>query len=148
MSLRFKKFIEEQLKERYKHFIIYSLPIGGKSRFGKKICEAYDGYYLDVLQEIKNNIIISKNIDTFYPKDFFEWIAKFSNGKKFIVVDNIDFLINTWREEQEEIFLNLIEKQQSDIAYLFLIQERKFLFKRSITNLSGKNRVINLFEIN
>lgn len=147
MSLKFKEFLEEQFKERYKHFIIYSLPMTGRTAFGKRLSEEFDGYYLDVLSELKHNTEISKEIDTFYPNDFFKWIAKYGNDKKFIVVDNIDFLINTWREEQEEIFLNLIEKDQSKIVYLFLIQERKFLFKRSITNILGNNRIINLFDI-
>lgn len=147
MSSKFRGILEEQFKERYKHFIIYSLPMTGRTAFGKKVSEEFDGYYLDVLSELKDNAAISKEIDTFYPNDFFKCIAKNSNRKKFIVVDNIDFLINTWREEQEEIFLNLIEKDQSNIVYLFLIQERKFLFKRSITNILGNNRIINLFDI-
>lgn len=147
MSSKFRGVLEEQFKERYKHFIIYSLPMTGRTAFGKKISEEFDGYYLDVLSELKDYAAISKEIDTFYPNDFFKWIDKNSNRKKFIVVDNVDFLINTWREEQEEIFLNLIEKDQSNIVYLFLIQERKFLFKRSITNILGNNRIINLFDI-
>lgn len=147
MSSKFREFLEEQFKERYKHLIIYSLPMTGRTTFGKKVSEELDGYYLDVLSELKDNTAVSKEIDTFYPNDFFKWIAKYCNGKKFIVVDNVDFLINTWREEQEEIFLNLIEKDQSNTVYLFLIQERKFLFKRSITNILGNNRIINLFDI-
>lgn len=147
MSLKFKEFLEAQFKERYKHFIIYSLPMTGRTTFGKRLSEEFDGYYLDVLSELKDNVEISKEIDTFYPDDFFKWIVKYENEKKFIVVDNIDFLINTWTEEQEEIFLNFIEKDQSKIVYLFLIQERKFLFKRSITNILGNNRIINLFDI-
>lgn len=148
MSLKFKEFVEEQFKERYKHFVIYSLPMTGKSTFAKKISKEYDGYYLDVLSELKDNFTVSTELDTFYPNDFFQWIAKCGNEKKFVIVDNIDFLINTWREEQEEIFLNLIEKEQSNIIYCFILQERKFLLKRKITSLSGKNRIINLFEIN
>lgn len=148
MDYRFEDFLYEQFKERYKHFIIFSLPMTGKTTFGKKICEKYDGYYLDVLSEIKDNISIAKELDTFYPNDFFCWIDGYNKKGKFIVVDNFDFLINTWREEQEEIFLNLIEKEQSSIAYCFIVQERKFLMKREITNLSGKKRIVNLFEIN
>lgn len=147
MSSKFREFLEDQFKERYKHFIVYSLPMTGRTAFGKKVSEEFGGYYLDVLSELKDNVDISKEIDTFYPNDFFNWIAKYGNGKKFIVVDNFDFLINTWREEQEEIFLNLIEKDQSNIVYVFLIQERKFLFNRSITNILGNNRIINLFDI-
>ena len=148
MDYRFEDFLYEQFKERYKHFIIFSLPMTGKTTFGKKICEKYDGYYLDVLSEIKDNISIAKELDTFYPNDFFNWIARYNKNGKFIVVDNFDFLINTWREEQEEIFLNLIEKEQSSIVYCFIVQERKFLMKREITNLLGKKRIVNLFEIN
>lgn len=147
MSLKLREFLEEQFKERYKHFIIYSLPMTGRTSFGKRLSEEFDGYYLDVLSALKDNPAISKEIDTFYPNDFFKWIAKYGDGKKFIVVDNVDFLINTWREEQEEIFLNLIEKDESKIVYVFLIQERKFLFKRSITNILGNDRIINLFDI-
>lgn len=148
MDYRFEDFLYEQIKERYKHFIIFSLPMTGKTKFGKKICEKYDGYYLDVLSEIKDNISIAKELDTFYPNDFLNWIARYNKKGKFIVVDNFDFLINTWREEQEEIFLNLIEKEQSSIVYCFIVEERKFLMKREITNLSGKKRIVNLFEIN
>lgn len=148
MNYKFKDFLYEQFKERYKHFIICSLPMTGKTEFSKRVCEEYDGYYLDVLNEIKNNSLIVKEIDTFYPNDFFNWIAQYNEKGKFIIVDNFDFLINTWREQQEEMFLSLVEKEQSNIVYCFIVQERKFLMNRDITNLSGKSRIINLFEIN
>lgn len=140
-------FIDIQLKERYKHFIVYSLPMTGTTGYAKKACKEYDGYYLDVLKELKNYEDILNNIDMFYPEDFFNWLKKYNNKNKFIVVDNFDFLINTWRNEQEEIFLNLVEKQESEIMYIFFMQERKFIKKRSIENISGKSRIISLYEI-
>lgn len=148
MSLRFREVIEVQLVERYKHCIIYSLPMTGATSFGKEVCKEYDGYYLDVLEEIKKDEDKLNNIDVFYPKDFFEWLKKYNTNKKFIVIDNFDFLINTWRSGQEEIFLNIVEKQESDFMYIFFIQQRKFITKRIIENIMGKSRIINLYEIN
>lgn len=148
MSLRFRELIEIQLKERYKHCVIYSLPMTGVTSFGKQICKKYDGYYLDVLQEVNKDEDISNSLGMFYPEDFFKWLKKYNSEKKFIVIDNFDFLINTWRSDQEEIFLNLVEKQESEVMYIFLIQQRKFITKRIIENIMGKSRIINLYEIN
>ena len=91
---------------------------------------------------------ISNSLGMFYPEDFFKWLKKYNNEKNFIVIDNFDFLINTWRSDQEEIFLNLVEKQESEVMYIFLIQQRKFITKRIIENIMGKSRIINLYEIN
>lgn len=148
MSLKFKELIDSQVKERYKNCVIYYLASTGATSFAKQQCSLYSGRYVDVLNEIKKDDKLLKNIDMFYPEDFFIWLDKYREEEKFILVDNFDFLINTWRSDQEEIFLNLVEKQESDIVYVFVMQQRKFITKRKIQNIMGKSRVINLYEIN
>lgn len=148
MSINFNEYLDKQLRERYKDLIIYSVPLFGKTKFAKIAAKTLNGVYVDLLQRVKKDKNIVDNIDMFYPEDFKNYAHKYLiNEKSFMMVDNMDFLLNTWDDMQFEEFLNFVEKDETPGAYCFLMQYRNKLNKRNILNTYNESRILDLYEL-
>ncbi len=140
-------FIQTQLKERYKTFALYGPAMNGKSELAKKLADKTGVLYIDLLAEFVSNIDLSSNIDIFEPKDLKDYLRKLAFNGRLIIIDNIDFLINTWDNLNKEHFLNFIDKDEYKIAYCFILQELKILRESNIVNSLGQSRVLNVYNV-
>lgn len=140
-------YIHTQLKERYKTFALYGPAMNGKSALAKKLADKTGALYIDLLAEFVSNIDLSSNIDIFEPKDLKDYLRKSAFNGRLIIIDNIDFLINTWDNLNKEHFLNFIDKDEYKIAYCFILQESKFLRESNVVNSLGQSRIFNVYNV-
>lgn len=141
------QFIENQKKERYKNFIIFGPAMSGKTGIAKKLAGKLHAVYVDLLEEFVSNVSIKTNIDTFEPRNLKEYVQIKSGMDSFIIIDNMDFLLNTWDASQKESFFKFVELDEYKNIYCFVIQESKSLKKATFTNSLGQKRVLSLYEI-
>lgn len=142
------QLVDRQLKERYKHFIIFGPPFQGKTKLGKQIAEEKDGLYLDLLLEFQAKQGLKEEIDIFGPEKLKKYIKELKIvNSSFIVIDHMDFLIHTWDKGQIQEFITFVEMDESNGSYLFIMQDYKILSTIEIKNDKGNKRVINIFDI-
>lgn len=147
MKIKIVDFINIQLKERYKSFVIYGPAMSGKSKLARKLAEKTESLYIDLLADFLSKPELSGSIDTFEPQDLKKYLRNIPFGGKLIVIDNIDFLINTWNDLNKEHFLNFIERDEFRIGYCFILQSAKFLRDRQIENSFGQDRILNIYNV-
>lgn len=147
--LNLKGFIKEQMQERYKHFIIYGPPLYGKTQLVKKIASDFGGLYVDLLKDFYDDHKKKENIDTFGPNKLIDYTRKIFSEETVVIVDQMDFLLNTWDDLQFREFLVFVDQNQSDACCIFIMHNYR-IFERGEpikVNDKGKSRLINMFNV-
>jgi len=121
--------------------------MSGKSEFARKLAVKTEALYIDLLADFLSKPELSGSIDTFEPQDLKKYLRNIPFDGKLIVIDNIDFLINTWNDLNKEHFLNFIERDEFRIGYCFILQSAKFLRDRQIENSFGQDRILNIYNV-
>ena len=151
--MKLEDFMEEQLKERYKHFIIYGPPMQGKTKLAMRVSELFGGIYIDLLDEFERDNGKKEIIDLFGPAKLIAYVEeralKKDCHKKLLVVDQMDFLINTWDDHQFRELLAFIDQNQSEFCCMFVIHNYRILERETLIkdNDKGHNRLINIYSI-
>ncbi|MBU3114584.1 AAA family ATPase [Clostridium lacusfryxellense] len=148
--MRIEEFIEEQLKERYKHFIIYGSPMQGKTKFAKAILNIFTGMYIDLLNVFESDSNKKNNIDIFGPSKLILLIKEYYEVDiKILVIDQMDFLINTWSENEFREFLVFVDQNQSNQCCIFIMHNYRILEREKLIkdNDKGNKRLLSIFEI-
>ena len=145
--MKVEEFIEEQFRERYKHFTIYGPSLRGKTKLAKYIADIFDGIYIDILKEFDGK---KNEIDLFGPSKLIDFINHFnSDNRKLMVIDQMDFLISTWDDNQFREFLVFIDQNQSEACYMFIMHNYRILEREDLIkkNDRGHSRLINIYNI-
>ena len=148
--MKIKEFIAEQLHERYKHFVIYGPPLQGKTKLAKHIVDIFGGIYIDLLKEFQKDVGKKNGIDIFGPSKLITFLNQYNHGnKKLMVIDQVDFLINTWDENQFRELMVFIDLNQSEVGCMFIMHNYRILERDNPIkeNDKGHNRLINIHTI-
>jgi len=143
-------YIERQKRESYRAFFIVGPANFGKSDFARELAEKADGRYLDLLELFLNDQSLSDSIDTFRPTDLERLLIDLGDGVELLIVDNIDFLINTWTLRMREEFRDRFLKLRSGVTqttFCFVAQIDEVFKEIDAKNTSGQSRVIELSSI-
>ena len=153
------KFIETQHTERYRAFIIWGEAMSGKTDFARRLAQTTGGYYLDLLEHFAASPELKEKIDVFGPVGFRDFLLKDTSvayscipgESPLVIVDNMDFLLNTWSDTEKCEFVLIVEKLdnvQTDKVFCFMLQRDDMLFEHSLLrNTWGEERVIKLRDI-
>lgn len=147
--MKIEEFIQEQLNERYKHFLIYGPALYGKTKFAKLLSNKISGTYVNVLQEFRSDAKKKSIIDIFGPAKFISFIQSFNSNSKIFIFDQFDFLINTWSDNEFRELLKFIDRNESDKCYIFIMQNHRLLERENniMSNDKEHSRQINIFDI-
>ena len=144
------QLIDFQTKEQYRAVMILGPANCGKTRFAKLLAEKIKAKYIDLLETFVDDENLSKSIDTFDVFSLKKYLLKLTAEEPVIIVDNIDFLVNTWSEREKGEFLNLIDKLRSNETkktFCFFVQEEDIFDSKRILNSRNENRIIHLDQI-
>jgi len=144
------KLINFQTKEQYRSVMILGPADCGKTRFAKLLAERIRAKYIDLLETFADNEDLSKAIDTFNMSSLKKYLLKLAAEESVIIIDNVDFLVNTWSEREKGEFLNLIDKLRSNETkktFCFFVQEEGIFDSKRILNSRNENRIIHLNQI-
>ena len=144
-----KKLIDIQLKERYKHFLIHGPALSGKTELALKIAEQYKGKYISLLDILLSENEIKNNIDIFGHSELIEFIKNIKGNERLVIIDQIDFLVNTWGDSEVRELMAFIDKNQSECCYIFVLQTHKLMEKEKLISLSdkGTQRTFNVVNL-
>lgn len=100
-------------QERYRAVILHAIPEKSPSmtQFCQKLCKQGNGKYLDLLELFIQNPTLSENIDSFRPEKLRDLINDQSKGQSLLIVDRVDFLLDTWRKTERQDFYRFIKDQ-------------------------------------
>lgn len=140
-------FVQNQSNERYKNFILFGPAMSGKTGIAKKLADKMSAKYVDLLEEFAGNLVVKASIDTFEPHDFKKYLKSKSSGDSFFIIDNMDFLFNTWDSSQQESFFNFIAQDEDQRIFCFVIQDSKSIKEIGFTNSHGQMRVLSIYDV-
>jgi len=151
--VNFHEYLNRQNNEDRRAFIIHYPAASGKTDFARRICETrQDAYLLDLQSYFLNHPelppIVECGISTL--KGI---LLSLNIPECVLVVDNPDFLLNTWSDEEKRGFLTWLRTQlrspvDTDKTMVFVIQSDDIIAAADIQNSYGQQRVLalNQFE--
>ena len=81
------------------------------TQFCQKACKKSGGKYLDVLDLFIQSQELSESIDSFSPEKLRELLIEQSQAQSLLVVDRVDFLLDTWQKYKRQDFYQLLKDQ-------------------------------------
>jgi len=117
MSINLRTIINSYKSERYNSFIVYGDAGIGKSSYVQEFIHKNQDIkiaYFDILEEY-TKIQSAQSIFGFTPNKFITWALSLlpiaeHNERDLLVIDNFDFLVNTWSPSEKIEMIKLIEK--------------------------------------
>lgn len=143
-------------QERYRAIIIHAFPMMRPilTTFAKKICSYLGGKYLDLLDFFIQSPELSETIDSFNPEKFRNLLLQQSRSQSLMVVDGMDFLIDTWMRSERQDFYRLVNNQwdsyrESMKAKLIIcLQTSQEIEDLKIHDSQGQSRIFRLNDFN
>jgi len=152
MSINGLDFLNQLDQERYRVAIIHVEPLNGPllSAFSKKLCQRSNGKYLDLLDLFINSPKLSETIDKFDPSKFKSLLKEQAISQSLLVVDRLDFILDTWRVSERQNFYRLVKNQWDGYMngmkakLLLCLQTSQEIEILDIKDSKGQSRVLKL----
>jgi len=143
-------------QERYRAIFLHADPTQSLlvTNFAKKICTATSGKYLDLLNLFIETKELNQKIDSFSPEDFRKLLIGQSNDVSLIMVDRVDFLIDTWRRQQRnDLFRSFSDqwdgfKDGMNAMVVLCIQTPLDINDHKISDSQGRSRIFHISDFN
>jgi len=151
--MNFGEYLDRQKTEDRRAFIIHFPAKSGKTQFARRVQETWPDVYLLDLQAYFASQPDPPPIHRFDFQALRRLLLSLDVPQSVIVVDNPDFLFNTWHPEEKRALLNWVRvelRSPADTAktFVFIIQDDDVLARADFWNAYGEPRVIalNMFE--
>jgi DNA replication protein DnaC len=144
------QLIDFQTREQYRTILILGSAGSGKTKFAQLLANRTKAKYIDLLDAFSNDKRLSENIDTFDVSHLKKYLLNLPVKEEVIIVDNIDFLLNTWSDKEIGEFLNLVEKLRSNETqktFCFFAQDLKISDSKQIYNSQNNSRILTMNKI-
>ena len=143
-------------QERYRALIIHTIPEKSPSmtHFCIKLCKQTDGKYLDLLDFFIQSPNLSENIDSFSPEKLRGLLIDQSKGQSLLVIDRVDFLLDTWRKSERQDFFRFINNQWDSYKdgmkakLVVVLQTSQEIELLKILDSQGQSRIFRLNDFN
>ena len=147
--MNFHDYLNRQQNEDRRAFIIHYGARSGKTRFARRICETrQDAYLLDLLAYFLEHPELPP-IDKCSFDTLKGLLLTLAVPRDVIVVDNPDFLLNTWSAEERHRLLNWLRTQLrspsvTQKTLVFVVQTDDIIAAADLHNSCGESRVLAL----
>ena len=111
MKKDFGLYLEYLGRERFRSIIIHNDKLGSLSQFAVMSAKAFKGKYINLIEYFKNHSELAQSIDTFSFQDLFILLQNESQGESLLIVDNANFLLDTWQRNKREAFHRMVKNQ-------------------------------------
>lgn len=149
--INFFKYLDQQSGEDKRAFIVHYPAKSGKTSFAKRAAAQRAGiYYLDLQQAFLKQPDLPKITQCGF--GFLkEYLLGLQVTEEFILIDNPDFLFNTWKSEDKQALLHWMKVQLrspgvTEKTFAFFIQSDEILATAQFNNSSGQPRILPLNE--
>lgn len=147
--INFFKYLDQQSSEDKRAFIVHYPAKAGKTTFAKRAAaQRPDLCYID-LQELFLNQPNLPIITQCGFEFFKEYLLGMQMNEEFILIDNPDFLFNTWKAEEKQALIHWMKVQLrspgvTTKTFIFFIQSDEILSTAQFNNSCGNPRILTL----
>ena len=148
-----KALIDRQWGQRYRSLLVLAEDAGERSRKARRLANSVRAYYLNLLDYFEARPELCRRIDCFDIDELEELLLELDVPQELVVVDAIDFLLNTWQQLQRESFTWILLDQRLDTyergakLFVFFALEDVYLRQYKLVNAQGKSRILRLSEV-
>lgn len=151
--MNFADYLNHQKGEDRRSFIIHYPACSGKSQFARKLQSVRtDIYYLDLLAYFLATPSLPA-VSEFDFKALRSLLLSLVVPQAVVLVDNSDFLLNTWNAAEKQALLNWVRvglrsPADTEKIFVFIIQDDNVLATADFRNTHGEPRVLalNMFD--
>lgn len=150
--LNIATYVRSVGNKRYRSFIVHAPAMSGKTAFAKRAARNLGGKYLDLLDHFRFDEELKRKIDLFDVEALEKLLVRESKGISFLVVDHLDFLLNTWDERTLGRFFGLLErkwdnyKSQYRATVCYVLQMNRGVTGQLLLDSKGQPRIHRLEE--
>lgn len=143
----FEEYLDIQMKERYRAFILVAPGQSGKTALWKKTADRLKSGYMDYLEYVCENPELEKSVETISPAQVFETLEERTDCK-LLLVDHLDFLFSIWTNSQQKELLRLLNKKSNGTCIAVALHNYKLFTEEEWLqrNSAGMKRIINIIE--
>lgn len=145
-----KEFIKALSGERHRTFIVHSDPASGKSKYARQLAKYVGGKYLDLLERFGKDERLKSQIDIFGVKDLESLLVEEAKGTNLLIVDNAEFLLNTWDEDGYDLLFGLLRRHWDSFkpsyraTLVFFLTTNRKIRELELNTSKGETRVFHL----
>ena len=145
--LKLPDYVATQATESYRAFIIHGPAMSGKTRLARRMADALGAYVLDLQAHFVAHPDLCARIDRYRPHDLEKLLLALDVPESLVVIDNMDFLINTWSPKHRRGFVAMMDKRlrspgDTDKTFVFLIQTDPLIVRHELSNTRGQPRIL------
>ncbi|MBS1253766.1 MAG: hypothetical protein MAG451_02819 [Anaerolineales bacterium] len=144
--------IDVQRAERFRAFVVHAEAMAGKTATARRLeVRVPDAVYVDLLDVFPNNPEWCARIDRFGLDDLSEYLLNLETPGQVIIVDHLDFLLNTWSRSKKRGFVQWVDEGLDGFTttqkiFIFFIQSDPAITEYPLRrpNRLGHTRVFRL----
>lgn len=156
MTINVFDYLKRLEQERYRAVIIHVVPKWSPNLtvFNKKICSQVNGKYIDLLDFFIQSPELHENIDSYSPEKLKTLLIQESQSQSLLIVDRVDFLIDTWRKSERQDLYRSISNQWDGYKdgmkakIILSLQTSHEIEALKIEDSQGNSRVLRLTDFN
>ena len=156
MGLNLLDYLELLGQEKFRAIILHAPPNKSPelSKLARKLLNHKNSVFLDLMEYFQHNIEVSSAIDRFGLEQLKVLLIEQSRGKDLLVIDRMDFLLDTWRKEDRLAFYRMIKQQWNSFqdstraTLVFCLQSSLEISDLLIIDTRGRSCVLALSELN
>ena len=142
-----RQYLVTQGHETFRAFIIHAPAMSHKTQLARRIRDVLGAYLLDLQAYFLEHPELAERIDRFRPDDLEELLLGLDVGPSIVVVDNVDFLLNTWTSQQMDEFVALVDLRLkspgvTDKTFVFILQTNPNILRHTLRNTRGQPRIL------
>ena len=122
---------------------------GHKTETARRMCDMLGAYLLDLQAHFLERPELSSRIARFDPEDLEKLLLQLEVPQPIVVVDNMDFLLNTWSQTRRKRVVGMVDLRLkspgvTNKTYVFMVQTDPAIAGRSVKNTQGHPRILPL----
>lgn len=149
--INFHHYLDQQSSEDKRAFIIHYPARSGKTTFARRAAAQRPGiYYLDLQETFLHQPNLPPITQCGF--DFFkDYLLGLQAPEECVIIDNPDFLFNTWQPGEKQALLHWMKVQLrspsvTEKTFIFIIQSDNILATAHFNNSCGQPRILPLNE--
>lgn len=142
-------------QEKFRAIILHAPPAKSPelSNYANRLLSHKRGAGLDLLAYFQEDPQLASDIDRFGPEQLKGLLVESSKGKDLLVIDRLDFLMDTWRKDERLAFYRMVKQQWNSFlentraTLVFCLQSSSEIEDLNITDTRDRSRVLALAEL-
>jgi hypothetical protein len=155
MGVNLLNYLDLLGQEKFRAIIIHAPPDKSPdlNKLASRLLSHKGGAALDLLAYFHEDPQLASGIDRFGPEQLKSLLVERSKGNDLLVIDRLDFLLDTWHKDDRQAFYRMVKQQwnsffESTRATLVLcLQSSPELIDLKIFDTRGTRRVLALSEL-